>query len=89
MKIIKRYAQGDASQASIIFETNSNILIRDNIRELLDSELDPRLVEYDEYVIKKEHYDIFLRLALANFPPLDDNEKRVFEILREYHNKEV
>ena len=88
--IKKRKAQGCITQAQVIYETETTYLIRDNIVPVVDEngvELE-NMVKYDEYVIEKHNFPMLQRLAIANFPPINENEQVVFEILREQNIKE-
>lgn len=87
--IKKRKAQGCITQAQVIFETNSTVLVRDNIVPSKDEEgkeIEGQ-VSYDEYIINKHDFPTLRRLALANLPAVEEHEERVFEILRnEFEN---
>ncbi len=70
--------------AQVVFKTTTDYLIRDNIVPTLDEEgkeIEGQ-VSYDEYVISKYDYPTLRRLAIANFPAIEEHEQRVFEILR-------
>lgn len=87
--ILKRKSAGGKPQATILFETESTYLIRDNFEDVYneENELDENNIKYDEYQIQKTDFDLIKQKALNNTNPENEIEETVFNILRNYFSK--